>query len=259
LHRGIAGAAEADSAGNLRVEVEERPDEVPPRTRTREIEREYRAVVEEILELRGDDGRIRAFVRSITGPGALADTAGYSPDLTFEQKVELLQTLDVVERLELATRLQRERLAELQVRKRIRDDVESGAQKQQREYFLRRQMDSIRKELGEDDESVASEYRMRSATSGSVTSGRSNIAAIVSVVRSSAVGPSPPVAITRWACRNASLHAQRSRSGRSPTVRIATTSTPSSSSLSAMKPAFVSVVRPVVSSSPVLMIAASIT
>ena len=46
---------------------------------------------------------------------------------------------------------QRERLAELQVRKRIRDDVESGAEKQQREYFLRKQMDSIRKELGEDD------------------------------------------------------------------------------------------------------------
>src|SRR6476661_3492490 len=55
--------------------------------------------------------------------------------------------IDVDERLELALRLQRDRLAELQVRRRIRDDVESGAQKQQREYFLRKQMDSIRKEL----------------------------------------------------------------------------------------------------------------
>ena len=58
--------------------------------KTRELETEYRAVVEEILELRGDDGRISAFVRSITEPGALADTAGYSPDLSFAQKVELL-------------------------------------------------------------------------------------------------------------------------------------------------------------------------
>ncbi len=165
LHRGIAGAAEADGAG-LRVEVEEHPDVTPPPSRTREIEREYRAVVEEILELRGADDRIRAFVRSITDPGALADTAGYSPDLSFEQKVELLQTLDVVGRLELATRFQRERLAELQVRKRIREDVESGAQKQQREYFLRRQMDSIRKELGEDEESLASEYRKKIAEAG---------------------------------------------------------------------------------------------
>ena len=108
-------------------------------------------MVEEILELRGDDGRISAFVRSITEPGALADTAGYSPDLNIEQKLELLETLDVVERLTLALQFQQERLAELQVRKRIREDVESGAQKQQRDYFLRKQMDAIRKELGENE------------------------------------------------------------------------------------------------------------
>src|SRR5207248_3183236 len=52
-------------------------------------------------------------------------------------------------------------LAELQVRKRIRDDVEDGAQKQQREYFLRRQMDAIRKELGENDGSIVDEYRQK--------------------------------------------------------------------------------------------------
>src|SRR5204862_4172045 len=111
-------------------------------------------------------GRIAAFLRSITEPGALADTSGYSPDLSFAQKVELLETLAVVERLKLALHLQRERLAELQVRKRIRDDAESGAQKQQRDYFLRRQLDSIRKELGEDGTSVADEYRKRSPTPG---------------------------------------------------------------------------------------------
>src|SRR5206468_11680675 len=114
----------------------------------------------------------RAFVRSITDPGALADTAGYSPDLSFEQKVELLQTLDIVERLELATRFQRERLAELQVRTRIREDVESGAQKQQREYFLRKQMESIRKELGEDDESAIADYRKRIDEGGMPEAGR---------------------------------------------------------------------------------------
>jgi ATP-dependent Lon protease len=161
LHRGVLGAAESDSRGRLRVEVEERPDEPPAPAVTRELETEYRAVVEEILELRGDDGSISRFVRSITEPGALADTCGYAPDLTFEQKVQLLETLDVAERLRLAIRLQRERLAELQVRKRIRDDVESGAQRQQREYFLRRQLESIRKELGEDDGSIVDEYRQK--------------------------------------------------------------------------------------------------
>ena len=163
LHRGLAGAAETDARGQLRVEVEERPDSEEADARTRELEREYRAVVEEILELRGDDGRISAFVRSITEPGALADTVGYAPDFSFEQKVELLETLDVKERLELATALQRDRLAELQVRRRIRDDVEEGAQRQQREYILRRQLESIRKELGEDEASVVEEYRTKIA------------------------------------------------------------------------------------------------
>src|SRR5690242_9084261 len=158
-HRALIGAAQTGPAGELRVEVDERRDEVPVDGRTRKLEREYRATVEEILELRGDDGRISAFLRAIAEPGALADSAGYSPSLTYDQKVELLRTLDVTERLELAVKLQRESLAELQVRKRIREDVQEGAEKQQREYFLRKQMESIRKELGEDEGSVSEEYR----------------------------------------------------------------------------------------------------
>jgi ATP-dependent Lon protease len=166
LHRGTAGAAQTLPDGRLFVEVEEHPDDEPVDGRTRNLEREYRAVVEEILDLRGDDGRIAAFVRSITDPGSLADTSGYSPDLSYEQKLRLLQTVDVTERLELALGFQRERLAELQVRKRIREDVESGAEKQQRDYFLRKQMDSIRKELGEDDASVVEEYRAKIEEAG---------------------------------------------------------------------------------------------
>src|SRR3954452_563979 len=158
LHRATIGAAGTDPNGDLRVEATPHDDDEPVDGHTRELEREYRAVVEEILEVRGDDGRVGAFVRSITEPGVLADTSGYSPDLSYEQKVELLETLEVTARLELALRFQRERLAELQVRKRIREDVESGAEKQQREYVLRKQMESIRKELGEDDASIVDEY-----------------------------------------------------------------------------------------------------
>jgi ATP-dependent Lon protease len=160
-HRALIGAAQTGPGGELRVEVDERPDEVPADGRTRNLEREYRAIVEEILELRGDDGRIAAFLRAIVEPGPLADSAGYSPNLSYEQKVELLRTLDVADRLDLAVKLQRESLAELQVRKRIREDVQEGAEKQQREYFLRKQMESIRKELGEDEGSVADEYRAK--------------------------------------------------------------------------------------------------
>src|ERR687897_3375884 len=166
LHRGLAGAAQPTDGDELRVEVQELHDGNPEDERSNELVREYRAVVEEILELRGADERIAAFLRSIEEPGALADTAGYSPDLSREQKLKLLETLDVRARLELAVRMQRERLAELQVRVKIRDDVESGAQKQQREYFLRKQMESIRKELGEDEEDLSDDYRTKIEDAG---------------------------------------------------------------------------------------------
>src|SRR3954465_8762468 len=120
LHRGNAGAAQTGLRGELRVDVEERPDDVPVDGRTRSLEREYRAVVEEILELRGADGRVAEFLRALGGPGALADTIGYAPDVSFEEKVEVLETLDVTDRLELAVKIQKERLAELQIRRRTR-------------------------------------------------------------------------------------------------------------------------------------------
>ena len=164
--RGLVGAGSTDTQGRLRVDVTERADDVPVDGRTRALEREYRAVVEEILELRGADRRIAEFLRAIAEPGTLADTIGYAPDVSFEEKVEVLETLDVTERLGKAVEIQRERLAELQIRRRIREDVESGAEKQQREYILRKQMESIRRELGEDDASVVEEYRARIEESG---------------------------------------------------------------------------------------------
>ncbi|HEU4736802.1 MAG TPA: endopeptidase La [Solirubrobacterales bacterium] len=168
LHRGLAGAA-VPSEGedeSLRIDVQEVHDGHPEDEHTQELAREYRAVVEEILELRGADDRIAAFLRSVEEPGALADTTGLSPDISNEQKLRLLEAIDVSARLQLAVDLQRERLAELQVRSRIREDVESGAQKQQRDYFLRKQMESIRKELGEDEGSLIEEYERKIAAAG---------------------------------------------------------------------------------------------
>src|SRR5262245_43111281 len=61
LHRAAPGVAAPDPSGVLRVDAEPRPDVNPPPAVTRELEREYRAVVDEILDLRGDDGRLKAF------------------------------------------------------------------------------------------------------------------------------------------------------------------------------------------------------
>ena len=164
--RGVPGVARTGPDGRLYVPVEPHEDEVPPRVTTAEREREYRAIVEEIIEIRSIDSRVAEFVRSIRDVATLADTAGYSPDLRHDQKVQILETLDVEARLDLAIEFQREVLAALQVRRRIRDDIQDETQKQQRDFFLRKQLESIRKELDEDDASVVDEYRSRLEASG---------------------------------------------------------------------------------------------
>ena len=68
--------------------------------------------------------------------------------------------------------MQRARLTELQLRQKIREDVRDGADKQQREYFLRKQMESIQRELGEDSASVVEEYRTKIAEAGMPEDGR---------------------------------------------------------------------------------------
>ena len=116
--------------------------------RTAELAREYRAVLENILIGRGAQ-RMAAQLREVTDPGRLADLAGYSPDLSLAQKVEVLETLDVTERLSLVLGWAKDTLAELALRERIKSDVEEGMEKSQREFLLRRQLESIRKELGQ--------------------------------------------------------------------------------------------------------------
>ncbi len=160
LRRAVLGRADA-SGGALRIDCDEVVDPTDQADALAEKMRAYRAVIESILEARGRN-QIIAFLRSIDDPGELADTAGFSPDLSFHQKLELLETIDVGERLEKATEWARGVLAELELKRRIRDDVTDSMEKSQREYVLRRQMEAIRKELGEDGESdEIGQYRER--------------------------------------------------------------------------------------------------
>jgi ATP-dependent Lon protease len=164
LHRAELGQGQGEGVGGaLRIAVTEHPDPLEVSEHAHELAREYRIVIEEILEARGASG-IVAFLRTIEHPGALADTAGYSPDLSLERKIELLETLDVELRLERALSWARDTLAEIELRRKIRDDVAEDMDKSQREYVLRRQLDAIRKELGDEDGADDTErYRERIA------------------------------------------------------------------------------------------------
>ncbi|HEY3238370.1 MAG TPA: endopeptidase La, partial [Acidimicrobiia bacterium] len=161
LQRAVVGVGVPGAGQALWVEVEPVEDEPGgDSVQAAALAREYRAVVEAILEHRNAPWLAEA-LRGITDPGALADTAGYSPDLPFERKVELLETIDVAERLAKALGWARDTLGELELKQRIRTDVSEGMERRQREFLLRQQMESIRKELGEDGDDVAGDYRAR--------------------------------------------------------------------------------------------------
>ena len=166
VQRAVVGVGVAGTAAGLWVEAETVDDAGEPTERARELARDFRAIVGAIAERLGAS-RLREALRGVTDPGALADTAGWWPDLEAERKVELLETLDVEERLEKVVAWARDALAELDVADKIRSEVTDGMQRQQREFLLRQQMSAIKKELGEDgDDDVIEDYRRRVAEGG---------------------------------------------------------------------------------------------
>jgi ATP-dependent Lon protease len=83
------------------------------------------------------------------GPSRVADIASAAPDLTVEERVELLQTLDAVERLRRLAPLLGRQVEVASMRTRIHEDVTRTINKSQREHILREQLRAVRKELAE--------------------------------------------------------------------------------------------------------------
>ncbi|HEY3209927.1 MAG TPA: endopeptidase La [Actinomycetota bacterium] len=166
LHRAVIGSGVAGTGEAIWVQIEPHPDPEEVSEKAEDLARQYRATLENIVEARGVP-QVAEFLRGIDEPGALADMAGYSPDLSFEQRVEVLETLDVEARLEKVLGWAKDVLAEVALKDKIRNEVAEGLQKGQREYILRQQMDAIRKELGEDDEeNVVEDLRKKIEAAG---------------------------------------------------------------------------------------------
>ena len=173
LHRARLGGGQSDIGGALWVQVEPLPDGEPTDA-ARELAREYRALIENLLESRGA-GRVIEAVRSVRHPGHLADLAGYSPDLSVEQRVEVLETVDIEERLTRLIAWTKDILADASVREKIRTEVNEGMEKTQRDYLLRQQLEAIKKQLGEGGDDVAAGYRERLESAGMPESVRKEV------------------------------------------------------------------------------------
>jgi len=161
--RRVAVGAAVPSTGRA-LWVGTDPISIPPVDEATEaMAREYRAVLESILLSRGAR-RFAERLREVNEPGAISDLAGYSPDLTLEQKVAILETIEVDARLRLVLGWARETLADVALRERIKGNVEESLEKTQREFLLRRQLEAIRKELNGlagEGESESEDYRAK--------------------------------------------------------------------------------------------------
>ena len=132
--------------------------------RATELAKEYKSLIVAVLQQRGQ-WQVVDMIQQLDDPSTIADRAGYSSYVTVEQKLQLLETADIAERLETAIKWTREHLAELDVAETIRKDVTEGMEKQQKEFLLRQQLAAVRKELkelsGDGDGTEEDDYRAR--------------------------------------------------------------------------------------------------
>lgn len=167
IHRAVIGAGVPGTGSALWVQYTPRPDPKETTPKVKALAKEYKAVVENIVDSRGMQQAGEIF-KDINAPGALADAAGYAPDLSMAQRIELLETFDVESRLTKVLDWAKEILADISLKKKIKSEVTEDMSKTQREYLLRRQMDAIQKELGEisGEKTMVEEYRAKIAKAG---------------------------------------------------------------------------------------------
>jgi ATP-dependent Lon protease len=146
----------------LLARIEEVTDENPSGLEVQALMRTVQAQIEQYVA-NGAPVPPEAAVaaRNISEPGLLADMTAYSPDMTTEQRQELLETIDVTERLKLVSNFLARQVEILELKGKIQSEVKSEMDKTQREYILREQLKAIQRELGEDDPQQAEINELR--------------------------------------------------------------------------------------------------
>jgi ATP-dependent Lon protease len=168
LHRAVLGQLVQEEP-SLRFTYEARPDPQSWPPEVEQLRLQVLAAIELFVSRQpGIPQEVLNFVRGIGHPGQLADNAGYAPEMTFQERAELLQTFDLRERLQKVLAFFQRQIQMQQLREEIRGQVREAVEKSQREYILREQLRAIRRELGEEDgEAGESErYRQRIEAAG---------------------------------------------------------------------------------------------
>jgi len=136
--------------------------------------------------------------RNISDGGLLADMVAYSPDMTTEARQQLLETIDVAERLRMVGQFLAKQIEVLELKGRIQSEVKSEMDKTQREYILREQLKAIQRELGEDDPQQAEINELRDKVEAAGMPDEIKARAIKEVDRMSRIpSASPEVGVIR--------------------------------------------------------------
>lgn len=128
-----------DESDNLTVEMEA-------------LMRLVREQTEKIMSLRGIlSADLMAIINNIEEPGRLADLVGSNLRLKVAESQKILETVDPIDRLRLVANLLNKEMEVAAVQAKIQSDAREEMSRSQREYFLREQIQALKKELGDDD------------------------------------------------------------------------------------------------------------
>jgi ATP-dependent Lon protease len=195
----------------LAARVEELPDQTPEGV-------EIQAQIEQYVA-NGAPVPPEAAVaaRNITEAGLLADMVAYSPDMSTEQRQELLETIDVEERLKLVSNFLARQIEILELKGKIQSEVKSEMDKTQREYILREQLKAIQRELGEDDPQQAEINELREKVESAGMPEEVRARAIKEIDRTSRRRPRSSTRTTTASRRSRSASSSTSRCAAWPT------------------------------------------
>jgi ATP-dependent Lon protease len=97
---------------------------------------------------------VSSVIQQMESPGYLADLIAAYLNISMQEKEEILETVDVKVRMRRVLGFVRKELQMLELNQRIQNQVKGELDKSQREYYLRKQLKAIKKELGEEDDEL---------------------------------------------------------------------------------------------------------
>ncbi|MBX3028584.1 MAG: endopeptidase La [Chloroflexi bacterium] len=184
---------------SLMARVDVLPDDSPQGVEVQALVRSVQAQIEQYVQSGAPvPPEAAVAARNITEPGLLADMVAYSPDMSTEQRQQMLETVDVIARLKLVSSFLAHQIEILELKGKIQSEVKSEMDKTQREYILREQLKAIQRELGEDDPQQAEINELREKVDASGMPDEVKARAVKEIDRMSRIpSASPEVGVIR--------------------------------------------------------------